>query len=385
MSPPTNDGTGTHDPVTAPTRPPLLAFAPGHALTLWSADGLPASVTGSLPLLREARPGRVQLHAGPLGLRDHAGAAAEAVRKALPGVRLWVGVAWDGWVDEVTPASVEGLVERVYLPAARAAAQVGAELLVIDHEAAGELHPAQGRTLACAAIDAIRRECPGLALGHTAYDHPHFHPEERNHGGRIDADDEGYPWSAFLGGEEARAAGVAMPASGPVDLELPQRYAAPAKPEGKPAPTASLGALARRVAASRASFARAEALGWIDPGVVIRSYVQAHHVRSEDTAAFGATESLALWAAPTRIDDDGRRALRVLCRAERGELVTADLATADAGTVTAWAQGRVGASGDGVWGTQSMAACRAWLQRRGLDGDGRLDGRTLTALQGLWA
>ncbi|MDB4931574.1 MAG: hypothetical protein JWM10_4058, partial [Myxococcaceae bacterium] len=241
MSAAHDEGTAPHDHV-ATVRPPLLAFAPGHALTLWSADGLPSAVTNALPLLREARPGRVQVHAGPLGLRDHAAAAAATVRQALPGVRLWVGVAWDGWVDQVLAASVDRLLERVYLPAARAAAGVGAELLVINSEAAGKLHPGAARTLACAAIDAIRRECPGLALGHTAYDHPHYHPEERDHGGRIDADEEGYPWSAYLGGAAARAAGVKLPATGAVDLELPQRYAAPAKPEGRPQPMAPLGA-----------------------------------------------------------------------------------------------------------------------------------------------
>jgi hypothetical protein len=118
--------------------------------------------------------------------------------------------------------------------------------------------------------------------------------------------------------------------------------------------------------------------------VAVRSYVQAPHVRAEDTAVLGAAESLALWAAPTRIDDDGRRALRVIWRAELGELATAELAGSNAATVTAWAQGRVGAAGDGAWGPKSTAACGAWLRERGLDGDGRLDGRTLAALQGLW-
>lgn len=363
--------------------PALAALAPGHALTLWASDGLPSAVAMAMPLVRELRPARLQLHAGPLGLRDHAAAMADGLRRALPGVRLWVGVAWDGWVDEAgDDASVHRLLDRIYLPAARAASAIGAELLVINSEAAGKAHPAKARRLACEAIDAIRGECPGLALGHTAYDHPHYHPEERDHGGAIDDDEEGYPWSAYLGGEAARAEGVTLPATGPVDLELPQRYAAPAKPEGRPQPIAAIGSLARRVAASKKSFARAVAWGWIDPAVPVRSYVQAHHVRPEDTAALGAAEPLAVWAAPTRIDEGGRRALRVLCRAERRELDVADLSGPDAATVTAWAQGRVGAPGAGVWGPVSRATCAEWLKARGLDGDGRLDARTLAALQG---
>ncbi len=351
-------------------------------VTVWSADGLPSAVEHSLSLLRAVRPAVVQLHAGPQGLTSHARAAARDVRAALPSVKLWVGVAWDGWVDDATSdASTARLVERVYLPAALVAQGIGAELLVINSEAAGKLHPKEARRLACAAIDAIRRECPGLALGHTAYDHPHYHPEERNAGARIDADDEGYPWSAYLGGAVARAAGAALPATGPVDLELPQRYAAPAKPEGRPQPVANIGALPARVASSAKSFGRAVALGWIDPAVPVRSYVQAHHVRAEDTAAVGAREPLALWAAPTRIDAEGRRALRVLCAAERGELGPSHLAGPDAPVVRAWMQGRVGASGDGDWGAKSTASAAAWLRAHGLDGDGRLSAELLSHLQ----
>ncbi|TAK26696.1 MAG: hypothetical protein EPO40_19445 [Myxococcaceae bacterium] len=360
--------------------PPRLSITRRHALTLWAGDGLPSAVVSATPLLLEARPAVVQLHAGPQGLRDHLRAAALRVRATVPGVALWVGVAWDGWVDEVTAATVERVLERVYLPAARAAAAVGAELLVINSEAAGKIHPAAARLLAVRAIDIIRAECPGLLLGHTAYDHPHYHPEERDHGGKIDADEEGYPWSAYLGGAAAKAAGVELPKSGPVDLELPQRYAAPAKPEGRPQPMAGVGSLQRRIAGSAASFARASALGWIDPAIPVLSYVQAHHVRAEDTAAVGASQPLALWAAPTRIDDHGRRALRVLCAAERGEL-GADLGQTDWPVITAWAQGRVGAVGDGQWGAKSTAAALAWLRARGLDGDGRFGAELLKALQ----
>lgn len=171
-----------------------------------------------------------------------------------------------------------------------------------------------------------------------------------------------------------------MPRTGPVDLELPQRYAAPAKPENGPQPVAAVGALPRRVASSQASYARAATLGWIDPAVPVRSYVQAHHVDARDTAAVGASQPLALWAAPTRVDDHGRRALRVLCAAERGELAPM-LAGPDAAAVTAWAQGRVGAAGDGQWGARSTAAAAAWLRARGLDGDGRLDAASVVLLQ----
>lgn len=360
--------------------PPRILLTRRHALTLWSGDGLLRAVDDALPLLREVRPAVVQLHAGPRGLRDHLHVSAARVRATVPSVALWVGVAWDGWVEQVTAATVDRVLEGVYLPAARAARDIGAELLVINSEAAGKVHPAAARILAVGAIDRIRAECPGLLLGHTAYDHPHYHPEERDHGGKIDLDEEGYPWSAYLGGAAAKAAGVQLPKSGPVDLELPQRYAAPAKPEGKPQPMAGLGALPHRVASSQASYARAAALGWIDPAVPVRSYVQAHHVDARDTAAVGAREVLALWAAPTRLDGEGRRALRVLCAAERGGL-GAELGQTDWPVITAWAQGRVGAAGDGQWGPRSTVAAATWLRAKGLDGDGRLGAELLKSLQ----
>lgn len=363
-----------------PARP--APVAPGEFLTLWHSQGLPRAVTEALPLLQRIQPAGVQLHAGPQGLAAHAAREAERVRRAVPGVRLWVGVAWDGWVDDVADgAAVPRIVERVYLPAARAARALGAELFVINSEAAGKVHPGAARRLGVEAIDRIRAECPGLLLGHTAYDHPHYHPEERNGGARIDADDEGYPWSAYLGAPELAEAvpGLLLPKSGPVDLELPQVYAAPAKdPKTGKQPMAGPGALRLRAKGSAASFARAVALGWIDPRVPVRPYVQAHHVRAEDTAGAVAAAGLAaVWAAPSRIDDEGRAALDVIARGRRGLLRAADTAMP---AVVAWAQGRLGAVPDAAWGPASRAACEAWQRARGLRVTGELDDATLAAL-----
>lgn len=63
-----------------------------------------------------------------------------------------------------------------------------------------------------------------------------------------------------------------------------------------------------------------------------------------------------MWAAPTRIDYEGRRAIRALCAAERGEPGLVDLAGERSLVVAAWAQGRVGAVGDGAWGPKGTAA-----------------------------
>lgn len=356
----------------------------GEAVTVWSADGLRAGVANALPLLRRTRPAIVQLHAGPQGLTEHLASQAAIVRAAVPGVRLWVGVAWDGWVDDVAEgADVRRIVERVYLPAARAALALGAELFVINSEAAGKIHPRAARALAVAAIDAIRVECPGLLLAQTAYDHADFHDEEPGNG-LVDGDDEGYPWSAYYGAPELRGAvpGLLLPASGPVDLGLPQVYAAPAKdPLTKRQPMASVGALLSRAKSSAASFARAVAAGWIDPRVPQRPYVQAHHVRAQDTAGHCARARLAcLWAAPTRLDAEGVRALEVLTRGRRGELGAGDVADP---VVIAWAQGRLGLNPDARWGNLSTQACRAHQRRVGILDTGTLTAATLVSLRGV--
>lgn len=323
--------------------------------------------------MRDAAPDIVQLHAGPKALAEHLAETTSKVRAALPSVRLWVGAAWDGWIDDIAAgASVERTVERVYLPAARAAFANGAELFVINSEAAGKVHPRAARRLTVAAIDSIRDECPGLCLAITAYDHPDYHDEEPGNG-RIDADDEGYPWSAAHGGPVARAVhGLLLPKTGRVELALPQRYAAPAKnPRTGVQPVAPRGALQRRVASSQASWDRATLAGWIDPAMPVRPYVQGHHNDPRDLVwAAAVHDVLAVWAAPTRIDLAGWRAITVGSRLRRGEVSAADLTGDDGVLYRAGLQAVVGATADGAWGPDSTRRARAWLQAAGLSGDG---------------
>lgn len=168
---------------------------PGVAVTLWDAGGLSRALEGSRALLAAARPQAVQLHAGPQGLADSVGRVADQVRALVPDAVLWSGVAWDGWIedyDRATPAR-QAEVERLYLRAIKACRAAGVGLLVINSEAKGKTYPRAARLLGARLIDQTRATCPGLLLGHTSFDHPHYHPEERDHGGRIDADDEGYP------------------------------------------------------------------------------------------------------------------------------------------------------------------------------------------------
>lgn len=370
-------------------RPTLEQVLPrGVILTLWHSNGLVRAYDEARALLQEARPQVVQLHAGPQNLTTSVARVARSVRQLLPGVVLIVGVAWDGWIENYdhAPAAERERIERFYLSAVKAAYDAGCVLVVINSEAKGKVYPRAARALGAKLIDAIRGACPGMLIGHTAYDHPHYHPEERNNGGHLDADDEGYPWSVYLGGAAARRVeGLVLPATGRVDVSMEQVYAAPAADEHGHTPMADLGALGRRIASSRSSFARAQALDWIDPTVPHIPYWQAHHVPAASSAGCGARLArMAFWAAPTRLDAHGRAAITVLARARRGELTLDGADALTAAAIRAWAQGRLGIDGGtawGTWGPKSRAACAQYQARVGLTASGELDAATLTALQ----
>lgn len=372
---------------------PLPAgFLPGFAVTSWHGDGLRASIPQTIALLQRyglsaATKGRliVQLHAPPNDLSANLPWAAGEVRRALPGARLWTGVAWDGYVANFENANSDAArarVDEVYLKSARAAHSEGIELFVGDNEAAGKTHPAAARDLSCEVIDGIRAACPGMLLGHTSYDFPTYHPEERNNHERIDPDAEGYPWSAWLGGDDAKRAGVRIPVTGRVDLELPQRYAAPAKRDDGTTPIAGIGALQRRVDGSTASFNRAIALGWIDASLPIRHYVQLHHVTAIDTVGVSAQiDLMAGWASPSRIDVEGTLAVAVMLAAQASSLSLAGPLPGWNKAVTAWAQGKIGGLViDGQFGPASRRATFAWQQAHGVPVTGVLDDATLAAL-----
>lgn len=378
-----------------PSLPPPLPFAPGFGVTFWASKGLRADMATFVPSLGPIRPTIVQLHSGPDDLTTNLVAAADVLRRALPGVRLWVGCAWDGWIREYTDALARakadaGLshdlrkkIEDKYLGAARAAEQAGAELFVINNEAAGKLHPAATRRLGVTVMDRTRAMHPGLRLGQTSFDHPTYHGEERNHGGRIDADDEGFPWSVYFrdAALQGEVDGLLLPTR-PVDLALPQNYAAPPQENGAYViPRSPVGALAKRVAGSRRSWAKAIDLGWISPRVPVLPYVQAHHCAAEDTAALGATTSLCQWAWRTRADEHGAASATVLARADRQELTLQGVSELEQRATIAWAQARLGGlTADGRFGPKSQRALAVWCDARGLATRTELTDDVLAAL-----
>jgi hypothetical protein len=372
---------------------PAVDQLPPVLLTLYHGDGVVAAAEGAAALLRRLAPAPgeapcfgVQLHAAPRDGSAHYDDADRAVRAIAPGIYRAAGLAFDGWVANYDASNARGrqTIVDLYRGAARNAfREAGCRLFVLNPEAAGKQHPAAMRGLAADVIDGIRADCPGMALGHTAYDRPTSHAEERGNGGALDADDEGYPHSVFYGGYEARAVvGVRLPVTGRVDVGAPQVYAAPAKdPATGNVPMAAVGALARREAAHVASWQRACALKWIDPTCPVIPYVQIHHVRAEDTVALCVRRGrIFAWAAPTRMDDDGAAALLVLVRAARGTLTLSGLSPTELRAATAWVQARIGATPDGRWGDKSAKAAADVQKRAGLSARGEFDQTLLDTL-----
>lgn len=274
----------------------MTTLQPGLALTLWHGSGLRDAWSGAEALLRDSRPQIVQLHAGPEELRLHAAEVAGHVRAALPGVRLWLGVGMDGFPRRLGLGRERLVAEAVGI--ARLARDLRAEHLVLDAEAAWKSDDPEEReretALASGVVEAIARDVPEVVLGHTAYDQPGLHGS--------------YAWRAWLGGPGVR-------------YTWPQVYAATGGET-----MAHRGALPRRERASLESYAAAVRKLGVRPDVADsdpaslewRPYVQLHGVPYPDTISLGVKYRLcAGWAAPSRLDDDGRTAVRALAELYR--------------------------------------------------------------------
>ena len=298
------------------------------ALTLWHSDGLRKALAGALPLLQRVRPDIVQLHASPDGLRKDAPGIADEVRRMLPSARVWLGVACDSPARRYAEGAwTLDRAADALLVAADAATAVHADTIVWNAEAGWKrLDPTRPDCgpLAQAVVTRCHAAHPELVQAHTAYDQPTLHGA--------------YPWAGWL-------------SDGTVRIALPQVYCAP--DEG----LASKGALERRYAAHSASWATARRKGWIATETVV-PYLQAHGVPAGQTVTLaGRLGGACFWAAPTRIDDEGEKALRALAT-----LRDAGFAGPDAVTAYQRAKGLVA---DGIAGPLTMAALLG-EQRKGL-------------------
>ncbi|RTL17174.1 MAG: peptidoglycan-binding protein [Rhodocyclaceae bacterium] len=298
------------------------------ALTLWHSDGLRRALAGAHDVLLRVRPDVVQLHDSPDGLRRDAPGIAAEVRRMLPSARVWLGVACD------SPARryAEGawLLERAadaLLVAADTATAVHADTIVWNAEAGWKrLDPTRPDCgpLARMVVTRCHAANPELVQGHTAYDQPGLHGV--------------YPWAGWLG-------------DGTVKLALPQVYCAP--DDG----LASKGAQERRYAAHSASWATARRKGWIATETVV-PYLQAHGIPAGQLVTLaGRLGAACFWAAPSRMDAEGERALRALATLR-------DAGFTGPGAVRAY-QAAKGLVADGIAGPLTMAALLG-EQRKGL-------------------
>ena len=262
---------------------------PGIGLTLWDSAGHadPRRYLANdavVSLLRRARPEIVQIHAGPSALAQHGPEATARLGAALGYVpRVWWGVALD-WAPR---ASDHTKVARDMAKCAKQAEGAGAEMIVWNAESAWKAEGDADDRLARAIVETTRA-FSSIAQGLTSFDVPGLHSD--------------FAWRAWAG-------------PGGVDVLLPQMYAGAGVLDGRFAPR---GALRARMQRSYADIAAAQKRGLIGPNAQVIAYVQAHHVPASQTA----TELLdvpgaCLWAAPSRIDSDGRTALLALCEGRR--------------------------------------------------------------------
>lgn len=289
------------------TTAPALAtpLAPGLAVTVWSGKGLARALDDALPSLAAIGPDVVQLHATPGD-----GAQAKRVRDVLGPVRLWIGLPADHLARK-SPRDAARLAAQY----ARATAAMGAEMLVLNGEAAWVGKPA---SLARDVIAAARDAAPGLALGWTSYDH-------------LGYSSHAIPSAAIFG-------------PGGVDYHLPQHYPA------TPGSHCDAKAVRARIDASAKNCRPVPMLDAHRPrGERWVPYGQAHgHAPSGICALSDAAPLACWWALPTRGDADGILGLRAAAEIRRR-------AGHAPGHVARW-QASAGLVADGIVGPRSLAA-----------------------------
>lgn len=292
-------------------------------ITLWSGEGTTVAFEHSRELLDEVQPQYVQLHSGPDSLRRLGGALTKRVRAALQST----GVVWAIAGDAYLPNPV-----RFWSQAARAAEDNGVRVLMLNCERGWKSSKlgtlAHRNALARSCVEAVRQAAPSVELWFTSYAAPtSVLRDPRNpRAGRFGGHGT-FPWWGFLGG-------------GHVAEHHPQVYTAP-----KDGSVAQVGALPRFDEWNTRSIEAAARKGWIAPSVRHGVYLQAHHTPLRDLCAVGERhEHVSLWASHTRIDEDGRKAARVLAELARRRIAIRELQTL------------FGLTPDGIVGPRTLAA-----------------------------
>jgi hypothetical protein len=270
-------------------------------VTLWSGSGLRAAWAKGRAHLEMVRPHVVQLHGAPSLLKEQAPAIADQVRAALPGVRIWLGVAGDAGHTDVRAGklSVDELHRR-RVAVAETLRACGADrpLLNCEENWKRGIRPPQGGFDDAAATRWVRdlqAALPGVPIEHSAY--------------AAVAGHTAYAWGGFLGpGLCARSW-----------WQLYEIHSV----------KGAIAALDRH----RKSVAAERLHGLIGPQCVAAPYLQAHHGTKRDRESgamvpYGthplaasvmadAFNDVTFWAAGERMDDDGAALARALVEIER--------------------------------------------------------------------
>lgn len=306
-----------------------LPTPPGLIVTVGDSEPVQRDLAVALPLLALVRPDGVMLHTNP-GTED--GPTVDALRRALPGIRIWLQAPANVLVGLPEVKAVERVRGWV-----RASIALGAEVLSLNGEGASRpgavgwkpLQPLRADDLERRAslllaemADAARGE---LTLAWSSHDRVLSHH---------------LPWRSILG------------AGSPVTLTLPQVYATPA--DGSQAGVAGARA---RYEGTAAQHALAVKRGLIRPafaalGAGFVLYAQSHHHR---TAAACYLHDRAALSASWTIRRDGSLCDAAGLLALRADAEMRRRAGHAPGRVARF-QASAGLAPDGVVGAKTLAA-----------------------------
>jgi hypothetical protein len=268
----------------------------GPIPVIYNSDDLLAGWRAARADLLLLKPQAVCLHGGPNALLDqHSGArvTTAAIHADLLGTKIVVAVGCDGWLADYHGGrcNEQQVVEHL-LDGAQIANDLGGEV-IFDAEEEWKLHPDSSAHIATLVLAGCLSRYPDLAQYHTSYGNV---VAVRLPSGKWWGGQSPYPFKAWCG-----------PASS-VIAEIWQSYFA-AKTGVAPR-----GSGQHALDLSRQSVAAGVVQGLVKAGMPDMAYVQLHHSHELDIIDVGLQRATIFgWAYPTRVDDRGRLAFRVLC------------------------------------------------------------------------
>ncbi len=300
---------------------------PQNAPTLWTGQPTGPLYAWNDPRVRavldKALPPALQMHAGPIWLRDNLGSLADKMRAAYPGIRPFVAIAGDAsgpdpsdeWADVAT-----------------ACAAANVDTIIPDPESQWVTRPA-GMLLK--SLLAIRKANPTIRIWTTTFGQieriPNIFPPPTETGFS-----DNFPTQEMLG------------QASPCTLTLPQVYFA----DDDNVIPATRGRGPRSYARSVANYIAMWALGKVRPDMDLQGYLQLHGCRVDDLCTVAQMWDVCGWwvlSYPTTgYDTEGVRALWAMCELFR-------LGYTSRNAIVEF-QRAAGLTPDGVVGPKTLAA-----------------------------